>query len=174
MSIQEFEKTIIELVEFMKSKYFGKYKGIVKEIDESRARIKALVPDVYDDKISPWALPSAPFAGPQHGFVTIPEENDGVWIEFEGGDPNKPIWSGGWWATDEMPSPASAKTRVFATTKNHKIIINDEDDEIKLSHADGAEIILTKDEIIFKIGDTKIVLSRQDVNINNGALKVKQ
>ncbi|MBA4719440.1 MAG: hypothetical protein HRO68_10250 [Nitrosopumilus sp.] len=176
MSVQDYEKIMIKLYEELHSKHFGKYKGIVQKTDdpESRGRITVKGPDVYDDKDSPWALPSVPFAGKNHGVVLIPEKDDGVWIEFEAGDPARPIWSGGWWASDELPEPGGEKTRLLATSKGHKIIIDDEKDEMKLLHSDGAEISLTKDEIVLKVGDTKIVLNRQEVNINNGALQVKQ
>jgi hypothetical protein len=99
---------------------------------------------------------------------------DGVWVEFEAGVPEKPIWSGFWFARGEMPGPAGGENvRAFVTSKNHKIIIDDKDDELKLVHGKGAEITLTNDDITIKIGRSQIVLSSKGVDINNGALVVK-
>ena len=52
-------------------------------------------------------MPAAPYAGPGAGFVALPPVGAGVWIEFEQGDPDFPIWSGGWWGSaGELPASA--------------------------------------------------------------------
>jgi Type VI secretion system/phage-baseplate injector OB domain len=91
-------------------RYFGKYRGtVVNNLDpERRARLQAVVPDVFGTAPSPWAMPSAPFAAPGAGFVALPPAGAGVWIEFEQGDPDFPIWSGCWWGSrDELPALVS-------------------------------------------------------------------
>jgi hypothetical protein len=91
-------------------RYFGKYRGtVVNNLDpERRARLQAVVPDVFGTTPSPWAMPSAPFAAPGAGFVALPPAGAGVWIEFEQGDPDFPIWSGCWWGSSgELPATVS-------------------------------------------------------------------
>ena len=44
-----------------------------------------------------WALPCVPIAGKQDGVYMVPQIGAGVWIEFEQGDPDYPIWVGGFW-----------------------------------------------------------------------------
>ena len=92
-------------------KYFGKYRGIVTDINDLMmlGRLKAKVPDVLGDKESSWAMPCAPFGGSGVGFFALPTVNAGVWIEFEQGDPDYPIWSGCWWGSQaEIPRSHSS------------------------------------------------------------------
>jgi len=176
MSEQEMEQLVIEAVEFIRSRCFGKYRGLVRDVDddENLGRIKAKVPEIYENEDSPWALPSVPFAGENHGLVVLPEVGDGVWIECEAGDPSRPIWTGCWWASNELPEPGGKQTRVLVTSGGHKIVLDDENSELKLLHSGGGEITMTDNDITIKIGSTQIVLSSSGVNINNGALEVKK
>ena len=50
-----------------------------------------------------WALPCVPYAGTTSGFFAIPPVGAGIWIEFEAGDVSRPIWSGAWWGSGELP-----------------------------------------------------------------------
>jgi hypothetical protein len=166
----------VRLAEYLDSCRFGKYRGIVKEVGtgDKLGLVKAIVPEVYGEaQPSPWARPSVPFAGKKHGLVALPEQNDGIWIEFEGGNPTRPIWSGFWWADGEIPDPGAETTRVFATSKGHKLVLDDAGGEIRLEHGDGPSITLSGSEIILKVGSKKIVISSSGVNVNQGALEVK-
>ncbi len=100
MSI-EMEQLLVDVTERIRSRFYGKYRGIVRDIDdpENLCRIQAEVPAVYEDQDSPWALPALPFAGQSHGLVLLPEVGDGVWIEFEAGDIERPLWTGCWFAS---------------------------------------------------------------------------
>lgn len=169
------ESLLVELSEQVQSRYFGKYRGKVKDADDKKklGRIVAKVPEVYGNEDSPWALPAVPFAGKKHGFVVLPEVEDGVWIEFEAGDISRPIWTGCWWAEGEMPDRADPDTRMLVTSGGHKLILDDGDKKLQLLHSGGAEITMTDSNITFKIGSTQIVMSAQGVNINKGAFTVK-
>ena len=92
-------------------KFFGKYRGmVVSGLDpEGRGRILAQVPDVLGLGISTWAMPCLPFAGLQMGMYVVPPPNAGVWIEFEKGDPDYPIWTGCWWGS-RLEVPLTAQT----------------------------------------------------------------
>jgi hypothetical protein len=171
---EDLEQLVVELADQVRHRYFGKYRGLVHEVpeDEHLGRIVARVPSVYGDGTSPRAWPAVPFAGQDHGFVVLPEVGDGVWIEFEAGDPSKPIWTGCWWAKGEMPDSAGPARRALVTSKGLKVVLDDEDKKIQLLHPDGAEITLTTRDIIIKIGTTKIVLSSAGVDVNDGAFKV--
>ena len=175
MMTSDMEQTIVELAEFQRGRYFGKYRGLVRGVDdpENMGRIVAQVLEVYGEEDSPWALPAVPFAGQNHGFVVLPEVGDGVWTEFEAGDPSRPIWTGCWWASGEMPAAAGTQTRVLVTAAGHQLILDDEGSKVQLLHSGGAEITLTDTEIKFKIGSTQLVLSASGVNINNGSFEVR-
>jgi uncharacterized protein involved in type VI secretion and phage assembly len=81
------------------NQFFGKYRGMVlNNIDPMQmGRIMVQVPDVSNVLPSTWAMPCVPFAGIQNGFFVLPAIGSGVWIEFEQGDPDYPIWTGGFW-----------------------------------------------------------------------------
>jgi hypothetical protein len=64
---------------------------------------------------------------PYPGFYAIPPIGSGVWIEFEEGDLERPIWTGCWWRAGELltilspdlppPDPLTApSTVVFAVS----------------------------------------------------------
>jgi hypothetical protein len=116
-------------------RYYGKYRGTVAlNIDpEQRGRIIALVPDVLGLTPSNWALPCVPIAGKQEGTFLVPQLGAGVWIEFEQGDPDYPIWVGGFWGSfpevptaAAVPPPAPAgQNIVIQTTLQHSLILSD-------------------------------------------------
>ena len=90
------ERLIVDVAEQLRSRFFGKYRGVVTDNDdpEQLGRIRARVPEVLAGVESPWALPCVPYAGPNQGQYMIPPVDAGVWIEFEGGHPSRPIWAG--------------------------------------------------------------------------------
>ena len=169
------ESLLVEVAEYVRTRFFGKYRGLVRDVDdpEKLGRIVAQVPEVYGDVDSPWALPAVPFAGEKHGLVVLPEVEDGVWIEFEAGDISRPIWSGCWWAKEELPEPGAKAVRALVTSGGHKVVLDEEANKVQLLHPDGAELTMTDNDITLKIGSTKIVLSASGVSINTGALEVK-
>lgn len=81
----------------MPGQFFGKYRGKVENnIDPMMmGRVQVSVPAVLGDGGLSWAMPCAPYAGSGVGFFAIPPTGANVWVEFEGGDPDYPIWSGG-------------------------------------------------------------------------------
>ncbi len=169
------ERLLVDVAEYMRTRYFGKYRGIVAEVGENDrlGQLKARVPEVFgEDQSSPWAMPCVPYAGADHGLALLPEEDDGVWIEFEAGDISRPIWTGCWWADDEMPDAAGPQTKALVTTGGHQLILDDDRNEIRLVHAGGAEIVMTDSDITIKIGGKQIKLSSSSVTINNGAFEV--
>jgi uncharacterized protein involved in type VI secretion and phage assembly len=174
---EEIEQLVVDLNEHMRSRYFGKYRGQVVDVDDpdKLARIRAKVPEVYGDtENSPWAMPASPFAGSKHGFVFIPELEDGVWIEFEAGDISRPIWTGGWWANDELPEPGATKTRAIVTTAGHKLVLDDEGKEIHLLHSGGAELKMSDSEINLTIGQSEFKMTSEgEISLKAGTTEIK-
>ena len=81
--------------------FYGKYRGtVINNIDPLLiGRIQAIVPDVSGLLPSSWAMPCVPVAGINMGMFTVPPIGAGVWMEFERGDPDYPIWVGGYWGS---------------------------------------------------------------------------
>ncbi len=90
----------------MNGRYYGKYRGTVTDVNdpEMLGRIRATVPAVMGDKDSGWAMPCVPSGLPSEIGSALPNVGARVWIEFENGDPDYPIWSGCWYeSTTETP-----------------------------------------------------------------------
>jgi Type VI secretion system/phage-baseplate injector OB domain len=179
MNTSEIQSIALRTAEDLRSRFFGKYRGTVAELesDGSLCRLRAYVPDIYGARDgasvkSPWALPALPFAGPSHGLILMPEVNDGVWIEFEAGDISRPIWTGCWFADGDRPDPSTAKARVLATSAGHKLVLDDDAQKVQLLHSGGAEFTMEQSQITLKLGSCQIVISQNDININNGMVKI--
>jgi phage baseplate assembly protein gpV len=99
--------------------FIGKYRGkVIDNVDPLfQGRIIAEVPAV-PGSLSNWALPCTPYAGLGVGFYAMPPIGANVWIEFEGGDPNYPIWVGCFWGPEDIlrvPEPPRPEIKVFKT-----------------------------------------------------------
>src|SRR6266540_3540702 len=170
MMEQGLERPVAQLTEQVSARYYGKFRGIVESPDdpENLGRITVKVPSVYGDEVSPWAFPAVPFAGDQHGFLFLPKQGDGVWVEFEEGDASHPIWTGYWWARGEIPSPAGPDQRVIITPGKLRIILDDSGGgKIQIQHTSQAEITLSNSELSIRFGPAKIVLNAAGVSIND-------
>ena len=142
-------------------------------------RVRAKVPDVMGDQESGWAMPCLPFAGSGMGFFGLPKVGAGVWIEFEHGDPDYPIWAGCWiGSASEAPSELLAppyKKVVLKTEGGHSIILDDTPGAggITLETSGGQKIVMsaTSIEITNGQGGT-IKMTGPQISINDGALEV--
>ena len=167
-------------------KYWGKYRGtVVNNVDPLQlGRIQALVPDVLGVAISSWALPCAPVGGTNMGVFAVPLPGAGVWIEFEQGDPDYPIWVGCFWGTAaETPAlaqtaPAPTPAITLQTPLKNGIVIADALGPfglggITLQSASGATIAVNDVGItITNARGAQISLTGPTVDINLGALTV--
>lgn len=159
-------------------KYYGKYRGTVSDNRDvlQLGRLRAKIPDVLGDNESSWALPCVPYAGKGVGLFLIPPVNASVWIEFEQGDIDYPIWTGCFWALGEVPAlPALAEMKVLKTDQT-TITINDIQGiggiTIESKIGTGAKIVIDITGIEISSGLGKIKLSASGTSINDGALEV--
>jgi hypothetical protein len=160
-------------------KYYGKFRAIVKKIDdpEKLGRIKVKCPDIYGNSLSPWAWPSFQYGGSDEiGMFGIPPEGSGVWIEFEQGCTTNPIWSGCWYTKpknkNEVPKEARDKygeTQLIKTKAGHIIEICDKsgDEYIKLYNGKTESYIEIKNDIILHANKNVII------EVPNGYMDVR-
>jgi uncharacterized protein involved in type VI secretion and phage assembly len=159
------------------SQFFGKYRGQVENnIDpQQMGRIQVSVSAVLGEGTLSWAMPCVPYAGSGVGFFAIPPNGANVWVEFEGGDPDYPVWSGCFWGLGEVPAlPAIAEMKVLKTDMG-TITLNDLPGlgGIKIETTLGAKIEITAQGIEINNGlGGSITLMGPQVSINNGALEV--
>lgn len=157
--------------------FYGKFRGVVADNRDPLmlGRVKARVPDVYGEEDSGWAMPSLPYAGNGVGLFLIPPADASVWIEFEHGDPDYPIWSGCFWAEGEVPAtPAVAEKKVLKTDVG-TITLDDTPGAggITIETTAGMKIVMNTTGIEINDGQGgAIKLSGPQVSINNGALEV--
>ncbi|MGH7467343.1 MAG: phage baseplate assembly protein V [Longimicrobiales bacterium] len=165
----------------MSSPYWGKYRGTVTSITDplQTGRIQARVPDVLGDRDSGWAMPCAPFGGSGVGFFALPVVGAGVWIEFEHGDPDYPVWTGAWWGSlAEVPPILLAppyKKMMIVTEGGNSILLDDTPGigGITLETASGQKISMTPLGIEIDNGmGGSIKMQGPQVSVNNGALEV--
>lgn len=166
------------------TKLYGKYRGtVVNNIDPMMiGRIQAIVPDVSSIMLTSWAMPCLPVAGIQTGFYTVPIIGSGVWIEFEKGDPDYPIWTGCFFGSAaEVPALALTVPPVIPgitiqTPLQNGLSVNDVPGPlggVVLKSATGATVIVNDTGIYIQNGKgASIVLAGPAVTINNGALSV--
>lgn len=166
------------------SPLFGKYRGtVVNNIDPLQiGRIQAMVPDVAGLVPSTWAMPCVPVAGINTGLFTVPMIGSGVWIEFERGDPDYPIWVGGYWGTTaEIPVmsrtvPPGVTGITLQTPLKNGLVISDVPGPtggIMIQTTTGAMISVSDVGIIISNGKGAIInMTGPTVDMNLGALTV--
>jgi uncharacterized protein involved in type VI secretion and phage assembly len=166
-----------------KPRFYGKYRGtVVSNIDvENRNRILVQVPAVLGPGVASWALPCVPFAGIQTGVFYFPPPLSSVWIEFEGGDIDFPIWVGGFWQNPaEVPvlaaGPPAIQRFVMSLLAQTTFVMSD------APGPTGGFILKTKTGAMLTINEVGITLNNGQgaviamigptVTINGAALAI--
>lgn len=180
------------------SAYFGKYRGeVVNNIDPLQmGRVQVKVPGLLGDAQLNWAMPCMPYGGSGKGFFAVPANGAKVWVEFEKGDPNHPIYTGCFWGEGEAPAqPALPTTKVWKTDAitvklddlpggggltievgppavpvSLKAVFNASG--IEINHGGTARVVLSAAGIELSFGSANVKLGATGVNVNNGALEV--
>ena len=164
--------------------FFGKYRGtVVNNVDPLQmGRLQAIVPDVSTVLLTSWAMPCLPVGGIQTGIFTVPPIGTGIWVEFEQGDPDFPIWTGCFWGSAaEVPAlahtvPPALFGITLQTTLQNGIVISDVPGPtggIMLKSTTGATIIVNDTGIYIQNGKgASIVMTGPTVTINAGAMVI--
>lgn len=181
-----------EVMDYLACHFFGKYRGsVVDNADTTdRGRLKVEVPAVLGSE-TVWALPCVPYAGAGVGFYALPEAGTAIWVEFEGGDPSFPVWSGCFWADDELPDDGGAAVKILKTEKA-TLKIDDGPGDVEVSNDRDSIVTLAEEATIeaaaggatarHVVGGSGVVsesgggatvdLNGSGVSVNNGALEV--
>ena len=156
------------VLDWIRSHHFGKYRGTVVDHDKDRGRIKVSCPAVLG-KVELWALPCVPYAGDKVGLFTLPPKGAAIWVEFEGGKANCPIWAGCFWGTGQLPKEAKNADVKVLKTKNAIVSIDDKANKILLQVTGGAEITVEKGQWTGKKGVAKVTTSTKGVKIEGSS-----
>ena len=164
--------------------FFGKYRGMVlNNVDPlQQGRLQVIVPDVAGLIPGTWAMPCVPVAGINMGMFALPVIGSGVWVEFEQGDPDYPIWVGCFWGSAaEVPKlsqmvPPVTPGITLQTPLMNGLVISDVPGPtggILLKAATGAMISISDIGITISNGQGAVIsLTGPSVDINLGALTV--
>jgi hypothetical protein len=165
-------------------KFYGKFRGtVINNIDPlQEGRLMVEVPDVLSLAPSSWAVPCVPLAGPTGppmGVYLVPPIGAGVWIEFEKGDPDYPIWVGCRWGSAAcVPTLALAglpvsPNIVLQTAGQTAVVISDVPAMgVMLKSAAGTSMILVNDIGITIQTTGLLTLTGTTVAINQTALVI--
>ena len=170
------ERVVANLVQRVEHRFFGKYRGfVVDNADpEQVGRLKLRVPSVLGNEIvTGWAMPCVPYGGDANqGFLFVPEVGAGVWVEFEAGDLEFPIWVGTFWSKpggdSELPKPNDpdgAEQSDVQDPPTRKIIKTLKGHTIQLEDADGDELIL----IYEAVNGHVVSMNADGIKITDGA-----
>lgn len=162
----------------MDQQYPGLYQGeVANNVDPSqKGRLQIKVPSIFGDNTLTWAMPCVPYAGDGVGQFFIPPVGAKLWIMFEGGQPDLPVWMGCFWGSDDTPpaSPAIAQLKVLKTD-NTTITIDDGAGPvgITIETSAGMKVALTASgiEITNGLGAT-VKLEGPKTSVNGSALEV--
>ena len=163
---------------------FGKYRGtVINNVDPLQiGRIQVMGPDVAGFIPSTWAMPCLPMAGINTGMFTVPMIGSGVWVEFERGNPDYPIWVGGFWGSAaEVPVlahavPPGVTGFTIQTPLKNGLVISDVPGPtggILIQTTTGAMISVSDVGIIISNGKGAVInMTGPTVDVNLGALTV--
>lgn len=149
------EEVVARIAAEQQRRYYGKYRGFVDDNadPDQLGRLRLRVPSVLGDAVTGWALPCLPYGGLDgQGSFFIPDISARVWVEFEEGRLDAPIWVGTYPRAD-VPPPADGQkepptTRILQTATGHKLQFDDEEgaEVLRLTHANTAsELAMTED-----------------------------
>jgi len=167
-------------------RFYGKYRGFVVRTDDPKylGRVTLRVPSVLGPEVvTGWAMPCVPYGGQKNqGSLHVPEAGAGVWVEFEQGSIDYPIWVGCFWGSAaEVPAlarltPPGVSAITLQTQLQNGLTVSDlpgPSGGIMLKSATGATLIVNDTGIYIQNGKgASIVLTGPTVTINTGALTV--
>ncbi len=145
------DQLVQQIAQQQQQRYYGKYRAFVSNNrdPETRGRLKLKIPTVLGDQETGWALPCLPFGGlANQGLFMIPEMDAQVWVEFEEGNLDHPIWVGVFWQqSSDTPEEAALEeptTRIIRTPSGHVLQFDDlsGEEQFRLAHPAGTEMTI--------------------------------
>jgi uncharacterized protein involved in type VI secretion and phage assembly len=151
-----------------------------------------------EDAESDWARVAAPGAGPEAGFIALPDVDDEVLVAFEHGDFSRPYILGGMWngqhklppeteaaASGEIPLVRTWHSRTghliamhdnsdnkieIVTQGGHKIIMDDAGKKIEISSSGGLKITLddNSSQVAVESGSTVEIKASSNMKLEAG------
>ncbi|MDX9857486.1 MAG: phage baseplate assembly protein V [candidate division Zixibacteria bacterium] len=164
--------TLIDHRASVDSLYLGKVTDV--EDPDKLGRVKVAFEWQGQGMETVWARPAFPHAGPEWGWVTLPEIDDEVIVGFDRGNPEHPIILGSLYNGKAVP-PSEAvqkptEVKLLYTKGGNKILLSDKSgaEQILLTTKDGQNtVLLTMD------GPGITVESKGDISIKGKAITLE-
>lgn len=175
------EADLERVVAMLDARVFGKFRGLVADNADpgKRGQVKVSVAAVLGDQ-AVWAMPCAPVANHDgSGFFAMPDVGASVWVEFEAGDLDYPIWAGCFWPSKAIADGDATPAVKFWKTKNFAIRVDDDAGELVIEHTSGGKLTISAsavaaeaDSVTQTAGGKKTALSQAKFDVNDGAFTV--
>ena len=178
--METIEKVVANLVQRVEKRFYGKYRGLVVDNADplQLGRLKVKVPSVLGNEVvTGWAMPCVPYGGNVgQGILFVPEVNAGVWVEFEEGDLEFPVWVGTFWSKpggeSELTKPNDADGKEQDSVQDpptRKIIKTKKGHTIQFEDADGEEMVIIREAV----NGHMITLDSRGITIEDGAGEIR-
>ncbi len=158
-------------------RFYGKYRGTVESTVDplQQGRVQIRCSAVLGAGTLSWAMPCVPYAGPGVGLFLVPPAGANVWVEFEAGDPNKPIHAGCFWGVGEAPATPAVEQMKVLKTDTATIEVNDLIGTLTVTSRTplgDAVIAAGPASLDLSLAGRTVSLGPASVTINDGALEV--
>lgn len=156
------------------NRFYSCYRGTVVDNNDpnNQGRLQVKVPAITGIKNTPtWAYPKGMIRGKGYGMNFLPPMGSMVWVEFEYGDANFPIWTYGYNAKGEQAEEFNSSNMTLKTPEGNVVDLNDTDQAVSLKSKAGHLVVLDdkNNQIIITHKDgKKIVISNKDIKFNVG------
>jgi uncharacterized protein involved in type VI secretion and phage assembly len=157
--------------------------NVVRNDDpDGLGRVQLQFPWHENPKNSHWARLSTVMAGPDRGWLSVPEVGDQVVVAFLREDVRFPIVLGAIWNDDHKPPADNADgkndKRMFRSRKEHELIFDDgQHGRVELKHQKGRHVVLDDDVVTMEDENgnfVKIECAAGNITINAiGKLSIK-
>lgn len=129
--------------------YYGTYKAKVIDVHDpdNCGRILVSCPQVHGMSGAVWAYPKSPYGGKNFGLWAVPDTGDWVYVSFDHGRPEYPLWEGGWWGEGEVTSDMTPRNVVLATSEGMKVVIDRDMETVLIQQSNGNNLLITPDHI---------------------------
>jgi len=173
MDTSYIDDVLARLIQRAEARYYGKYRGQVTDNNDPNnlGRVKAKVPRLLNDEETGWALPAFIYGGASdQGLFAVPDVGAGVWIEFEEGDLSKPIWSGTWFTTGDIPESAKPGKKVLKTKSGHKLVLDDDGASLEITDSNGNTVAMDSSTVKVAAGKAvKVVIDAPQIELVENA-----
>ncbi len=146
--------------------YVGQVEVVENDDDRYPGSIKVSIPSIFGlpsgDEAAVWARPCFPY-----GHFFVPEVGDKVWLAFENGNSQSPVWLGVWYPEGKTPNAAQISPptkRVIESSQGSMIIFDDEGKKLTLKVGNNS-IEINENGILIDASSKEVIIKASSVDV---------